>query len=80
MPNKTEKIYPDLTELQLCHNSHTSICKGVKIYSLSHFKMFRLILTGAVNNIISSASEYDTQADAFYKDLTTFSELHQCSI
>lgn len=67
MPNKTEKIYPDLTELQLCRNIHTNICKGVKIYSLSHFKMFRLILTGTINIIVSSASEFDTQADAFYE-------------
>lgn len=42
--------------------------------------MLQLVLTGTANNINSSASEYNTQADAFYKDLTSFSELHQSSI
>ena len=66
--------------LQLCHNFHTNIGKGVEMYSLSRLKMFRLILTGTTNNMISSASEQDTQADAFHKDLTSFSELHPFSI
>lgn len=42
--------------------------------------MLRLILTEVGNDLISSASQYNTQADALRKDLTGFPQLHQSGI